>query len=295
MVDISITKMNTISTYSYRRKYALAHLAKLLRKKLVAEKVCKVDRSGLKYIDSPYGSQPSTTVQTIAGTYTPASFTLTDDGLTVTDEFIVSEHIYDFEETLTKFNVFRDRIDELNNSAATALDKWVINELCENANGTYSTPSGGFTTAANVIPILSNLLSKVVGYDRVYGNVFLIIENTDLPGLIQAFGAAGFNTADAWLNNGYLTSQMGIDFYIVRTGTFADATTSTASGTKTWTNSGHRVFGVKGVSTYAFPTGMKYEEKGVTGKTGKEVVVYGYAGFKAWVPTYDLLIDITIA
>ena len=100
-------------------------MAKLLRKKLVAEKVCKVDRTGQKYIDSPYGSQPSTTVQTIAGTYSTATFTLTDDGLTVTDEFIVAEHIYDFEETLTKFDVFKSRINELNSSAATALDKWV--------------------------------------------------------------------------------------------------------------------------------------------------------------------------
>jgi len=287
--------MNTISTYSYRRKYALAHLAKLLRKKLIAEKICKVDRTGLKYIDSPYGSQPSTTVQTIAGTYTPAALTLTDDCLTVTDEFIVSEHIYDFEETLTKFDVFKSRINELNSSAATALDKWVVNEVCENANGTYTTPAGGFTTAANVVPILSELLAKIVGYENDYSNPFLIVESTDLPGLIQAFGSAGFNTADNWLKNGYLTSQMSIDFYIVRPGTFADATTTTASGTKTWTNLGHRAFGVKGISTYAFPKGMKYEEKGVTGKTGKEVVVYGYAGFKAWVPTYDLLIDITLA
>ena len=170
-----------------------------------------------------------------------------------------------------------------------------MNELCENGNGTYTTPGGGFGTSGNVPVILSYLLSKVAGYENAFNSLYLVIENTDIPGIIQYFGSAGFNTADAWLKNGWIGNQMGIDFYVVRTGTFVDATTSSASGTKTWTNSGHRVFGVKGASTYAAPKGIKYEEKGVTSKTGKEVVVYGYCGFKQWVSKQDLTIDITLA
>ena len=67
------------------------------------------------------------------------------------------------------------------------------------------------------------------------------------------------------------------------------------SGTKTWTNLGHRVGGVKNVTTYASPRGIKFEEKGVTGKTGMEVVTIGYIGFKAWAPKAALTIDITLA
>ena len=73
------------------------------------------------------------------------------------------------------------------------------------------------------------------------------------------------------------------------------ATTTSASGTKTWTNSGHRVGGVKNVSTYAFPRGLQFEEKGVTGVTGMEVVCYGLVGFKQWTPTASLTINITLA
>lgn len=124
--------------------------------------------------------------------------------------------------------------------------------------------------------------------------MYLIVENTDLPGIIQAFGAAGFNTADAWLKNGWIGNQMGIDFYIVRTGTFVDAAQTTVSGTKTWTNSGHRVFGVKGAATYAAPNGISYDEFGRTGYTGREISTVGYCGFKQWVSQQDLTVDITL-
>mgnify|MGYP006286901515 CR=1 FL=1 len=287
--------MNTISTYTYRRKYRLASLDKLLRKALVAEKICQVDRSDLKYIDSPYGSQPTAKVQSVTGTYSVTAFTTNDDTLTVTDEFIYAEHIYDFEETLTKFDVWASRMDEQNYAIATAIDKWVVNELCENGNATYTTPAGGFTTAANINIIMSNLISKVAGYADSYKGLFLVIENTDIPGFIQAQATNGFSYADAALNNGWMSSYMGADIYVVREGTFVDAATTTASGSKTWTNSGHRVFGVKGVATYAAPRGVKYEEKGVTTKTGKELTTYGYCGFKLWTSKQDLVVDITIA
>lgn len=287
--------MNTISTKTYRDKYRQASLDKLLRTALIAEKVCLVDRSELKTLQNPYGSQPSTTVQAIAGTYTPAAYTTTDDTLTVANEVMVSEHIFDFEETLTMFDMFANRTDEMNFAVAKAIDKFVLNVILEGANGSYTTPVGGFTTAANINVIMSNLISKVAGYSEMYNGLFLVIENTDVPGFIQAQATNGFSFADAALNNGFLTSYMGVDIYVARSGLFEDDTQTSDSGTETWTNSGHRLFGVKNVATYAAPRGIKFEEKGVSGKTGKEVVVYGYIGAKAWVTKYDLLIDITLA
>jgi hypothetical protein len=285
---------NTISTKTYRDKYRSASLDTLLRAALVAEKVCEVDRSNSKTIQNPYGSQPTATVQALAGTYTPATFITTDDTLTVADEVVIGEHVYNFEALLSRFDLFANRQDEINYSIATAIDKWVINCLCEDANGTYSTPSGGFTTAANINVIMSNLASKVAGYADAYKGLFLIIENTDVPGFVQAQATNGYSFADAALKNGFMSSYMGIDIYVVRSGTFADETTSTASGTKTWTNSGHRVFGVKNVTTYAAPRNITWDEKGVTGKTGKEICMDASIGFKAWVTKYDLIIDITL-
>jgi len=278
------------------RKYRLAKLDQLLRKSLVAEKICQVDRTDNKYINSPYGSQPTAVVNTsLVGTYTPAAYTITDDVLVVTDEVVVGEHVFGFESALNKFDFIENRRDEQDNSIRTAIDVWVLNELCGGGNATYLTPAGGFTTAANVIPIISNLLSKVAGYRNSYNSLYLVIENTDLPGLVQAFGAAGFQTADSWLKNGWIGNQMGVDFYLVRTGTFVDATTTSASGTKTWTNSGHRVFGVKGAATYAAPRGVSMSQFKRTGYTGFEISTEAYMGFKQWVSTQDLTVDITLA
>jgi hypothetical protein len=281
---------NTISSRTYRDKYRRATLDHTLRLALVAEKVCEVDRSEVKRIQSPYGSQPTTVVQALAGTYTPATFTTTDDTLSVDDEFIVSEHIFDFEETLTAFDLFASRVDVMSNSVATKIDQFVVNNLCEDGTGAYTTPAGGFTTAANIPVIMSNLAASVMGYAETYKGLFLIIENTDVVGFAQSQVAQGFSYSDAALRNGFMNSYMGIDIYVVRTGTFTDATV----GTKTWTNAGHRVFGVKNVATYAAPRGVQFEEKGVAGKTGMEVVAYGYIGFKLWAPYTALIVDITL-
>jgi hypothetical protein len=287
--------MNTIGTStlgaSYRLKYAKATLEQALRNALVCEKICNVDRSDLKYIANPYGNQPSATVQALTGTYGITAYTITDDNLTVTDEFIYAEHIYDFEAVTERFDLFASRIEEMSYAIATSIDKFVLNNLCEDGTGTYTTPVGGFTTAANINVIMSNLISKVAGYADTYKGLFLVIENTDVPGFIQAQATNGFSFADAALNNGWMTAYMGVDIYVVRTGTFVSDTL----GTTTVTNSGHRVFGVKNIATYASPRDVRYEEKGVTAKTGKEIVVYGYCGFKLWTPKAALVVDITLA
>lgn len=289
---------NTISSLTYRDKYRLSALDQLLRQSLVAEKICTVDRSDVKRIESPYGSQPTTVVQAIAGTYTPATFTTTNNTLTVTDEFIVSEHIFDFEQVLTQFDMFASRTNEMMFSVTAAIDKYVLNNLLEEGTGTYTTPAGGFTTASNVLTILGQLISKVAGYkEAYYGNMYCVIENTDLPGVIQAAATNGFVKADQTLNNGLVAGLLGVDFHVVRTGTFDDSADDNGStaGTTIWTNNNHRLFGVKGVSTYAAPRGVRFEEKMVTGKTGREIVVYGYIGHKLWKSKEDLVVDITLA
>jgi hypothetical protein len=286
--------MNTIQTYVYRRKYRLATLDHTLRANLVAEQICNVDRSEGKYIDSPYGSKPTTVTQAIVGTYATAAYTLTDDTLTVADEFIVAEHVYDFEQMLTAFDVMDSRFKEQNYSVAEAIDKFVLNNLCEDGTGTYTTPTGGFTTAANILTILGNLQAQVAGYEAAYKDTFLVIENTDLPGFIISAASTGFQMADKTLANGFggkKGSCLGTDIYVVRTGTFVSATL----GTTTVTNAGHRVFGVKNVATYAAPRSIQYEEKSVAAKTGKECVTWGYIGFKLWAPKVTLVVDITLS
>jgi hypothetical protein len=282
---------NTIADRVYRDKYRSATLERLLRNALVTEAICEVDRSDNKRIQNPYGSQPTASVQAISGHYIVDDYVTTDDTLTVTDEVIVAEHVFDFEEVLTNFNMFASRTEEMVYSVANRIDRFVLNNLCEDGTGTYTTPVGGFTDPVNINEILSNLISKVAGYTDVYKGLFLVIENTDIPGFIESQAKSGFSFADAALRNGFYASPMGVDVHVVRTGTFADETL----GTTTYTNSGHRVFGVKNVATYASPRGIRWEEKAVSGKTGMEIVCYGYIGFKLWAPKTALVVDITLA
>jgi hypothetical protein len=287
--------MNTIGDSVRREKYLKSTLEVALRNALVAEAICQVDRSDSKLIKSPYQTAPSTIVKAINGTYAAAAFTVTDDNLTVTDEFIVSEHVYDFENVLNSFDLYAARMEDMIYSVAAAIDKYVLNVILEECTGTYTTPAGGFTTAANLNTIVSNLVSKVSGYSEMYNGMYLVVENTDLPGIIEAAATNGFSFADAVLNNGKVTTYMGVDIYVVRTATFEDDAGTNESGTKTWTNSGHRLFGVKKVTTYCAPRGIKFEEKPVSGKTGKELVAFGYVGAKVWTPKAAFTVDITLA
>lgn len=250
-----------------------------------------VDRTDAKTIQSPYGSQPTTVISTLTGTYAVADYTTTDSTLTVDAEFKVAEQVYDFENTLSNFDIFANRADEQMYSVMTAVDKYVVNALALGGTGAYTTPVGGFTTAANVGTITAAIISKVSGYADMYKGIYAVVENTDLTGIIAYQSASGFSYADNVLNNGFVTSIMGVDYYVVRSGTFV----SGVQGTLTFANSGCRLAGVKNTATYAAPRGVQFEEKGVSGKTGKEVVTYGYCGVKVWGAKADLTIKITLA
>lgn len=284
--------MSTLSTYTLRDKYMKANLEVALRSALVAEKICRVDRSDLKRIQNPYITQQTAAIQAVAGTYSVSAMTTTDDALTVADEVIFGTHVFDFEELTSNFNLMADFYDDLAYSVAFKVDQFVLNVLCEDATGAYTTPAGGFATG-NIATIIGALIGKVAGYQTGTANgLFLVLENTDVAGLATAQFASGFSYADAALNNGLMNSYGGVDIYVVRSGCFVSSTLGTRSD---FTNSGHRVFGVKGVATYATPRGLRYEEKGVSGKTGKEIVVSMLVGAKVWTPKADLLVDITLA
>lgn len=285
---------NTKGTDTWREKYYSSKLQKILRNALVAEAICQVDRSDSYYIKNPYSGQTTVEITGLTGTFTPAAWTTTNDALTVGTEFKAGEHVFDFERVMNNFDLMNDRMDEQGYAIAAGIDKYVLNLLCEDGTGTYTTPAGGFTVGSNIPVIMSNLASKVMGYQGVEKGLFLVIENTDVPGFMQAQVASGFSYSDSALNNGFMTSYMGIDIYVVRSGTFENAT-YVGTGTTSITNSGHRVFGVKGVATYATPRGVTYEEIPVSGMTGRECRSYGLFGFKLWAQKAGLVVDITLA
>lgn len=284
--------LNTNGTTSWRKKWMPNILEGVLKSALVADKICDVDTSDVKYIENPYTSSATVTQQAIAGTYSVGTSTSTNDTLTVTEEFVWSEQIYDFEKIAQLADLQQKRSKEAMSTMVTAIDKYVLNNLLDVGTGTYTTPAGGFTVAANVNTIFADLLGKVAGYADSYNGLYLVLENTDVSGITQAGAASGFRNSDNWLSDGFLNRYMGIDIYVVRSGTFVTATL----GTTAFTNSGHRLFGVKNVSTIARPGGrMTWMEKEVSGKTGVECALAAYVGHKAWYQKLALTVDITLA
>lgn len=283
---------NTVS-FAFRHKYFTNGLQQALRNSLISEKIFKVDHSELKTIENPYISTSGTiTQQAVAGTYTVSAMATSEDSLSVADEIIVPTHIFDFEMKMANFDLIADFLDDMIYQVSYQVDKFVLNKQLDIATGTYTTPAGGFTTAANIPVICANLLSKVAGYaGGLASNPFLVIESTDVVGFAQAQINSGFNYADMALNNGLLTNYMGIDIYVIRTGTFVTATI----GTLTAVNSGHRFFGLKNIGVFASPRGVQYTEKEVSLKTGREVVAYAYVGCKIWNNFLPLFVDITLA
>lgn len=241
-------------------------------------------------------TEMTATISAITGLYTPAVITTTDDVLTVDNEVKIAAQIKRFERTLSNFDLFFAANKEMMKRASVAVDKWVLNNLCEDGTGALTTPTGGFTTIANVMPIISSIISKTAAYADPIGGSYLVLENTDITGVIQAQTSIGFQRADEAATNGLIGNMSGVDIYVVRSGTFINATTTSESGTKTWTNSGHRVAGVKNIATYAAPRDLEFVEKDAgSGNLATEVVLWGLMGFKQWAPTASLTIDITLA
>lgn len=284
--------LNTNATTSWRKKWMPNLLQEVLHNALVTDKICDLDTSNVKYIENPYGSAASVTQQAIAGTYSVASYTSTDDTLTVSEEFVWSEQIYDFEKVAQIADIKSSRSKEAMAQMGMAIDKFILNALTADGTGSYTTPTGGFTTPSNINKIIGDLAGKFAGYADVYKGLYIVIESGDVTGFVQAGMSNGFSFADSWLNNGFMTRYGGFDIYVVRAGTFVSATL----GTRTFTNSGYRVAGVKGISTVCRPgEQISWMEKEVSGKTGVECAMAAYVGFKQWHQKAALTIPVLLA
>lgn len=285
--------LNFTEATAYRKKWMPNLFQAALQNATCASKIMMVDNSELKYIENPYGSNATITQQAIAGTYSVADFDVTADTLTVTEEFVWSEHVYQFEQVASVADVKGSRMKEAAAKMATAVDKYALNALLDAGTGAYTTPAGGFTQS-NTLTILAELAGKLAGYAEDFAGKYLVIESTDLAGLTLAGMTNGFNFSDTFLRGGFTgtTPIGGFDVYVLRAGTFVSATL----GTLTVTNLNHRLAGIKNISTLALPVGkMSWMEKEVSGKTGVELAMAAYAGVAVWFQKKALTIDITLA
>ena len=283
--------LNFTEATAYRKLWMPNLFQEFLFKAAIVKPLVDYKTDNVKYIENPYGDAGTITQNTsILGTYSVDTFSVTADTATVTEEFVWSEHVYSFEKVASVADVKGSRMKDAMGQLAYAVDKYALNELCASGTGAYTTPAGGFSQT-NALTIAANLASKLVGFAASYSQKYIVIEPSDLPGVQLAMWSNGFTTSDRALNNGFLQSWAGFDWYICGASTFVTATL----GTTAYTNSGHRVAGVKGLATLLMPLGeMQWMEKEVTGKTGVELALAAYAVLKVWNQKAALTIDITL-
>lgn len=284
--------LNFTEATAYRKLWMPNLFQEYLFKATVVKPLVDYRTDNVKYIENPYGSAGTVTQNSsILGTYSVGTYTVTADTLTVTEEFVWSEHVYTFEKVASVADVKGARMKDAMGQMAYAVDKYALNELCASGTGSYTTPVGGFSQT-NALTIAAELGGKLTGFKASNNNRYIVIEPTDVPGVQLAMWSNGFQTADNALNNGFLRNWAGFDWYVCGASTFVTATL----GTTAYTNSGHRVAGVKGLATLLMPVGeMQWMEKEVSGKTGVELAMATYAGLKVWAQKASLTIDITLA
>lgn len=283
--------LNFTEATAYRKLWMPNLFQEFLFKAAIIKPLVDYRTDNVKFIENPYGSAGTITQNTsILGTYSVNASTITADTQTVTEEFVWSEQVYTFEKVASVADVKGSRMKDAMGQLAYAVDKYSLNALCTNAGGSYSTPSGGFSQT-NALVIAANLAAKLVGFAATYSNKYIVIEPSDLPGVLLAMFGNGFATSDRALQNGFLQSWAGFDWYVCGASTFVTATLGTVS----FTNLNHRVAGVKGTATLLMPVGdMQWMEKEVSGKTGVELALVAYANLKVWFQKAALTINITL-
>lgn len=280
---------NSIATETLREKYAMSRLDHNLRRRALASAIFKVDSTDNKYVDNPYVTTSGATAEAIDGTYTLGDLTVTNDRFEVTEWVFDSVHIHDFENRFNDFDLFTSAIDEMTSNVSLMADKIALNKVADNAGINIATPSGGFAQA-NIGEIFGDIVAAFSGYSEAMAGVYVAIENTEVSGLVQSQILSGFTFADSALKNGLAGEHLGVEIFVTRTGTFVSATV----GTGTYTNANVRLAGVKNTASFANIRNGGYEEKSVTLKTGKEVVVYGYVDAHVWATKANLTATVTL-
>lgn len=268
---------NTISEFTWTHEKLSEYMQDFLRSMLVAAVISDF-KEGVKYIENPYGSTATVTTNSpMKGAYTPADFTTTDDELLVDTEEIYSVHIRDFEKVFSDFDLGLDQAQRAAQALKEKVDAALLSELATNAGNTV-TVAGGFTSA-NVISSVAEASQYFVGYSNTLAGTYMVIDSTSVPAFIVAGASNGFSFADSVLNNGFYTSFMGHDIYVVR----GLLPTDTA------------IAGVKGASTTGTGGAIKIEEKMVSGKTGVEMAFIMYHTSKLWTNNEDLVVKFDLA
>lgn len=266
-----------LSTFSWTHEQKASTMQAYLESITVAKAISDF-KSGVKYIHNPFPTPGSiTTNSPMAGTYTAGAFVSTDDDLVVNREAIYSTHIFDFEATFADYDLAMETFKLAAAKLAEDMDTELFTILDAGAANTV-TVAGGFA-AGTVISSLAEALGHISGFAQMTNGTYVVIDNTQVAAFVEAGAGNGFSYADAVLRNGMMGQLLGFDIYVVRSGQLP-ANVALA--------------GIKKASTTGIGGSIKVEEKGVAGKTGKEMTAINYSRSALWNNNQELVVKFNL-
>lgn len=280
---------NTISAQTYKQMWERT-LQRQLEKSLVSYRIANTITDAVKQIHNPYQSRPTATDQALAGTYTVATFSTTDDTITVDKEAIVAEHVYKHEQLLSRYDLGVERAKEHAYVIKEKIDA-VAFQTIATTSGTLTVDNTDLGGAAGPITLSANnvddvfrvamekLLAANVPVDR---GVFIVLAPDHLTKLAEFQQSNGFSMADAALRNGFVTQFGGFDVFVSNQ-LYNDGTQD------------HAIAGAYGAFQLVLPRGgATFETKAVSGKTGREIVSQQIYGMGVWNYDKTKLVDILV-
>lgn len=265
--------MNTLSDFTWTIEKESAFLQEYFESMVFAQRISRF-KSGIKVLENPYMTEPTTTVSTpITNTYTVATLETTDEDLTVSKESKAATHIFNYEKQFADYNLGSEFLQKVAKKHAIDVDKDLATELATNAGNTVTV--GGAFTASNIISEVAKADAYLTGYANSLAGTYFWIDASQMPALTEVGALNGFKVADSVLMNGYTGKDfMGHEVYVSRGTLPADTA----------------LIGIKGASSTGTGEGIHVERKGVTGKFGIEYASVVYFNSKLWTNAEDLVV-----
>jgi ElaB/YqjD/DUF883 family membrane-anchored ribosome-binding protein len=262
-----------------------------LETRLIVWDIFEVDTSNTYVHHNPYQSTSTATNSVVSSpAYTVADFSITEDSLTVNKRAYVSEHVDNYDELFSRYDLAMERAKEHADRIKKTIDKDSLQTVTTTSgiqlvdNATLGGAAGNITlSTSNIDEVFDAARIKLDEADvDTDGELFAVLRPKDISKLRLFASTAGFNTADETFKNGKVGRYMGFDIYM---------------SNNLYTNGGsaYPLFGAKKSAFIALPeSGIGFEAKSVSGKFGKEIVSHKFHNSKVWNNNLPKLVKVQV-
>lgn len=250
---------NTIGDGAFRQLW-MAGVQEDLDKKLVAKGISTTDSRASRLFHNPFNSTPVGTNGTRQTTYTIEDMTSTDDTLTVQQRATAAEHIDNYEQMMTSYDLMSQQEQRQAYRIADFIDQYVLNKpvgfsgvrkIDNGVMGGGASDSAAYVTSSTNINGVPTKIAQylALGNGAMEKGLFWVVSPYEMANITSYAQSHGFNVADSSISSGYQgvigKAFGGVDVYVsnnlTHTTILTLATNPTAGDTLTFTVNGRSI------------------------------------------------------